>query len=73
MTLTLKKFREMTADLPEDTPIYYHASWHGFPCMNSYRIDDLRVIPNEVGMPDEVTGIVLNPRVDFALNKARTI
>ncbi len=43
ISLTLKKFREATAGLPDDTVIFYHANFLGMPCANSYKEDALLV------------------------------
>ena len=59
--LTLKRFRELTAGLPEDTPIYYHAYYKGC-CLNSYVESDFWLYPKGDG-PKE--GIVLNPGEDY--------
>lgn len=70
MTLTLKKFREMTKDLPEDTPIYYHAYYKGL-CLNTYRPDDIWFFPKGAQQNADIRGVVLNPGDDHDPRSAR--
>jgi hypothetical protein len=55
--LTLKTFRELTANLHEDTPIYYHAYDKGC-CLGSYSAEDLWLFPKG---GTETRGVVINP------------
>ena len=64
MKLTLKTFRELTARLPEDTPIMYHAYYKGC-CLTTYTDDDLWIFPKGATSMDEVKAVVLNPGEDY--------
>ena len=59
-TLTLGAFREMTANLPESTPIGYHAYDKGC-CISFYETDAVWMFP--VGKPTEA--IIINPGADY--------
>lgn len=58
--LTLKRFRELTAHLPEDAPIYYHAYYKGCG-LQSYVEEDLWIFPK--GEPP--VAVVINPGDDY--------
>ena len=55
--LTLKMFKELTAHLPEDTPIYYHAYDKGC-CLGGYVAEDLWLFPKGDA---QTRGVVINP------------
>lgn len=59
--LTLKSFRELTKDLPEDTPIYYHAYYKGC-CLSAYVSEELWIFPKDGKLPKAV---VINPGEDY--------
>lgn len=59
--LTLKLFKELTKDLPENTPIYYHAYYKGC-CLNSYVTEDMWFFPHDKELK---TAIVLNPGEEY--------
>jgi len=59
--LTLKTFRELTAHLPEDTPIYYHAYDKGC-CLGAYDARLLWLFPKGDAV---TTGVVINPGEDY--------
>lgn len=59
--LTLKIFRELTANLSEDTPIYYHAYSKGC-CLGSYVSEDLWLFPKD---DPKIRGVVINPGDDY--------
>lgn len=59
--LTLKVFRQLTADLPEDTPIFYHAYYKGC-CLYAYAEEDLWLYPKG---GRSVLGVVMNPGPDY--------
>ena len=59
--LTLKRFRELTAHLPEETPLNYHAYDKGC-CLSSYIVEDLWLFPKG---EEKTRGIVINPGEDY--------
>lgn len=59
--LTLKRFREITAHIPEETPLYYHAYYKGL-CLGSYTDEDIWLFPKG---EENVRGIVINPGDDY--------
>lgn len=59
--LTLKTFRELTAHLPEDMPIYYHAYDKGC-CLGGYVTEDLWLFPKGDAVP---RAVVINPGEDY--------
>ncbi len=50
--MTLKEFRELTKDLPEDSRIYYHSYYKGLG-LRSYEIEDSWIYQNK--------NVVINP------------
>lgn len=56
-SLTLKRFRELTAHLPEGTKLYYHAYDNGL-CLGNFVEEDLWLFPKNK-LPTQ--GVVLNP------------
>lgn len=67
--LTLKKFRELTEGLPEDTPIVYHGFDEGI-CLSNYTVEDFWLFPK-----DELkkTLVVLNPASDYDGRSSRVV
>ncbi len=64
--LTLKRFRELTAHLPEEAPIYFHAYEKGC-CLSNYTESDLWIFPKE-GAP---RAVVINPGEDYDARKPK--
>lgn len=61
MKLTLGKFRELTAHLPDDIVISYHAYYKGC-CLKAYQVDKFWLYPKDQE-PTQV--IVINPSDDY--------
>lgn len=62
--LTLGQFRELTKNLSDEIPIYYHAYDKGC-CLNSYAESDIWFFPK--GQPTKA--IVINPGEDYDSRK----
>jgi hypothetical protein len=54
--MTLDEFRKLTADLPGETKLYYHAYDKGC-CLASYEKEDMWFYPKG----EKTVGIVINP------------
>jgi hypothetical protein len=67
--LTLKKFREMTENLSENTLLAYHSFDKGL-CLTSYRVEDFWLFPKD--HPNK-TLIVLNPASDYDTRASRKV
>lgn len=61
MKLTLGAFKQMTAHLPDDTVIAYHAYYKGC-CLKAYWTDDIWFYPKDA---NEVKLIVINPGDEY--------
>lgn len=59
--LTLKRFRELTAHLPDETRLYYHAYEKGC-CLGNYIEEDVWLFPKG---EEKTRGVVLNPGNDY--------
>lgn len=61
MKLTIGEFRKMTAELPEETIITYHAYYKGC-CLRQYSTEDVWMFPKG---QTPTTAIVINPGDDY--------
>lgn len=67
--LTLKKFKEIIKDLPDDLVLTYH-NWDEGNGLNSYRISDLWLYPKD---SVNKTHLVLNPGNDWDSRGCRKV
>lgn len=67
--LTLKEFRNLTENLPEDLVLTYH-NWDEGNGLNAYRISDLWFYPKD---SNNKTHLVLNPGNDWDSRGCRKV